>query len=283
MKTNATVYKDNIATLQAVNAGEVDGGVIYHYYWFRDQAKTKEISGNAELHYFKNEDPGAFVSLSGGGVLKSSKNQDQAQQFLKFITGKAGQEVLQKGTSFEYPVASDVAANPRCRRWSTCRHPRIDPSTLDADKVTDLMTKAACSRWSPPVRGPRAPDIAVRPAAARPPAALRAGVAACSPRRFIPLGYVGLGGDPDRLGPAYELVVRPRVGELLLNTVGWWSSPSRCAWSSGSAGRGWWSAPTCRAARAGVLLVAPLAVPAFVNSYAWVGVVPSLHGLGPGC
>jgi iron(III) transport system permease protein len=30
------------------------------------------------------------------------------------------------------------------------------------------------------------------------------------------------------------------------------------------------------------LFVAPLAVPAFVNSYAWVGVIPSLHGLGAG-
>ena len=27
------------------------------------------------------------------------------------------------------------------------------------------------------------------------------------------------------------------------------------------------------------LLVAPLAIPAFVNSYAWVGVIPSMHGL----
>jgi iron(III) transport system permease protein len=30
------------------------------------------------------------------------------------------------------------------------------------------------------------------------------------------------------------------------------------------------------------LFVAPLAVPAFVNSYAWVGVIPSVHGLGAG-
>src|SRR3954470_21961890 len=97
MKANAKVYSDNIATLKAVNAGEVDGGVIYHYYWFRDQAKTKEMSGNTALHYFRNQDPGAFVSLSGGGVLKSSKKAQQAQQFLRFVTGTTGQEVLEKG------------------------------------------------------------------------------------------------------------------------------------------------------------------------------------------
>jgi iron(III) transport system substrate-binding protein len=142
MKTNAVIYNDNIATMKAVNAGEVDGGIIYHYYWFRDQAETKEGSGNTELHYFRNQDPGAFASLSGGGVLKSSKKPEQAQQFLRFITGKAGQEVLEKGTSFEYPVASGVPANPALPPLDSLAAPAIDPSTLDAQKVTDLMTKA---------------------------------------------------------------------------------------------------------------------------------------------
>ncbi|MGV0737665.1 iron ABC transporter substrate-binding protein [Mycobacterium syngnathidarum] len=142
LKANAVVLQDNIATLRAVNDGQVDGGIIYHYYWFRDQAKTKEISGNTALHYFKNQDPGAFVSLSGGGVLKSSKKQEQAQRFLRFITGKAGQEVLQKGTSFEYPVASGVAANPALPPLDTLQAPAVNPSNLDAAKVTDLMTKA---------------------------------------------------------------------------------------------------------------------------------------------
>ncbi len=64
MKENFTAYKGNGTVMKAVNAGEIDGGVIYHYYWFGDQAKTGENSKNVELHYFKNEDPGAFVSIS---------------------------------------------------------------------------------------------------------------------------------------------------------------------------------------------------------------------------
>jgi iron(III) transport system substrate-binding protein len=141
MKANAKIYSDNIATLKAVNAGEVDGGVIYHYYWFRDQSKTKEMSANTALHYFKNQDPGAFVSLSGGGVLASSDKQDQAQQFIRFITGRAGQEVLEKGTSFEYTVASGVPSNPALPPLDTLQAPAVDPSTLDAQKVSDLMTQ----------------------------------------------------------------------------------------------------------------------------------------------
>jgi iron(III) transport system substrate-binding protein len=142
MKTNAKIYNDNIATMKAVNAGEVDGGIIYHYYWYRDQAKTKEGSANTALHYFKNEDPGAFVSLSGGGVLKSAKKPEEAQQFIKFITSRAGQEVLEKGDSFEYPVASGVPANPALPPLDSLQAPKVDPSTLDEQKVTELMTKA---------------------------------------------------------------------------------------------------------------------------------------------
>ena len=74
-------------------------------------------------------------------MLKSSEKQQQAQQFLRFITGNAGQEVLQKGTSFEYPVASDVAANPALVPLRDLQPPVINPSDLDAQKVSDLMTK----------------------------------------------------------------------------------------------------------------------------------------------
>lgn len=142
MKENAKTYKGNSTVMKAVNAGEVPGGVIYHYYWFGDQAKTGENSNHTELHYFKNQDPGAFVSVSGGGVLKSSKNQDAAQQFLKFLTGKSGQEVLQTGDSFEYTVASDVPANPKLVPLAELQAPMVDPAKLNSPQVTDLMTEA---------------------------------------------------------------------------------------------------------------------------------------------
>ncbi len=142
MQQNYTAYKGNSTVMKAVNAGEIPGGVIYHYYWYGDQADTKENSNNTKLHYFKNSDPGAFVSVSGGGVLKSSKHAADAQAFVKFITGKSGQEVLQTGTSFEYPVASQVAANPALVPLTDLQAPTIDPAKLDSTEVTDMMTQA---------------------------------------------------------------------------------------------------------------------------------------------
>ncbi|MBK5548827.1 MULTISPECIES: ABC transporter permease [unclassified Pseudomonas] len=79
------------------------------------------------------------------------------------------------------------------------------------------------------------------------------------------------------------LVFRPRVAELLINTVmlvvitlplcvvlgvalAWLTERTNLP------GRRWWS----------LLATAPLAVPAFVHSYAWVSLVPSIHGLPAG-
>jgi len=142
MKDNARTYQGNGAVLKAINAGQIPAGVIYHYYWFGDQAKTGENSDNVSLHYFKNGDPGAFVSVSGGGVLKSSRKQAAAQQFLKFITGQNGQKVLQTGTSFEYPVGSGVTANPKLVPLPDLQAPAVDPAKLNSPQVTELMTTA---------------------------------------------------------------------------------------------------------------------------------------------
>lgn len=142
MKENFTAYKGNSTAMKAVNAGEVDAALIYHYYYYGDQAKTGENSNNVTPYYFKNQDPGAFVSVSGGGVLKTSKNQEAAQEFLKYVTGKKGQEILKDGTSFEYAIASDVPANEKLVPIAELQAPTVDPAKLNSEKVTELMTSA---------------------------------------------------------------------------------------------------------------------------------------------
>lgn len=140
MKENYAPYRGNTTVMKAVNAGEIEGGIIYHYYYFGDQARTGENSGNVGLHYFRNQDPGAFVSVSGGGVLASSKHPAEAQAFLKWITGPGGQDVLRNGKSFEYAVSG--ASNPALEPLEALDAPQVDPAALDSKAVTDLMTAA---------------------------------------------------------------------------------------------------------------------------------------------
>jgi iron(III) transport system substrate-binding protein len=142
LKNNARALQNNIATMKSVNAGEIPCGVIYHYYWYRDQAGTKEGSGNTKLHYFRNQDPGAFVSLSGGAVLAGSKKPAEAREFVAYITSKAGQKVLVDSQSMEYAVGTGVASAPALPALNTLQAPPVDPFTLNSDAVTRLMTDA---------------------------------------------------------------------------------------------------------------------------------------------
>lgn len=141
MKNDAKIYKGNSTVMKAVNAGEIDGGVIYHYYWYGDQAKTKENSKNTALHYFGSSDPGAFVSVSGAGVLTSSDKKQQAQQFLKFITSAAGQKIV-ADTVLEYPlVITSSQMNKSLKPLATLQAPVVDPAKLNSVAVSDLMTE----------------------------------------------------------------------------------------------------------------------------------------------
>lgn len=142
MKANFVAYKGNSTVMKAVNAGQIDGGVIYHYYRFVDQSKTGENSKNTQLYYFKHQDPGAFVSLSCGGVLASSKHKAQAQAFIKYITGKEGQESLRTNNAFEYAVGVNAASNPKLVPLKDLDAPKVEPSTLNSKKVIELMTQA---------------------------------------------------------------------------------------------------------------------------------------------
>jgi iron(III) transport system substrate-binding protein len=142
MKANATSYRGNGAAMKAVDTGEVEGAVIYHYYFFGDQAKTGENSKNVALHYFRNQDPGAFVSVSGAGVLASSKRKAQAMAFVKWVAGQGGQAVLRDGDSFEYAVGNGAQSNTKLEPLSKLGAPKVDVERLSNKAVTDLMTAA---------------------------------------------------------------------------------------------------------------------------------------------
>lgn len=108
-------------------------------------------------------------------------------------------------------------------------------------------------------------------------AALAVGVTVLA---LLPLGFILWVAFQTGWATASALIFRPRVGELLINTT--WLVvivvplctllALAMAWlteRSDLPGARWWS----------WLAAAPLAVPAFVHSYAWVSLIPSMHGL----
>ena len=142
LKDNAKVYQGNSTVMKAVNAGEVSSGVIYHYYWHKDQAESGANSKNVKQLFFGNEDPGAFLSISGAGVIKSSKHQAEAQQLVKYLNGPAGQKVLADSKALEYPIGNGAAANKVLKPLTELSPPTVDLAALNGPKVVELMQQA---------------------------------------------------------------------------------------------------------------------------------------------
>jgi iron(III) transport system substrate-binding protein len=142
LKRNGTVYDGNNVVLEAVNSGESEAGVIYHYYWYRDQEESAENSDQSRLYFFGNQDPGAFVSVSGAGVLASSDDKADAQRFVEFLADRDGQQVIAASYALEYPLNPDVPLGRSVKGLNELEPPNVDVSDLNGPKVVELMQEA---------------------------------------------------------------------------------------------------------------------------------------------
>lgn len=114
VKSNAGshVYQDNETLTSEVNSGQVEIGLIDHYYWYRLAAQLGAAGTHSALHFFAAGDPGYVLDVSGAGILASSTHQAAAQKFLAFLVSPAGQRIIAQTDSFEYPLRPGIAAHP---------------------------------------------------------------------------------------------------------------------------------------------------------------------------
>jgi iron(III) transport system substrate-binding protein len=142
LKANGTVYDGNNVVLKSVNDGEIATGIIYHYYWYRDQEEAGDNSSNTELHFFGNQDPGAFLSVSGAGVLANGDHEKNARKFVDYLTSKAGQQVIADSYALEYTLNPEAPLGRDVRPLSELEPPPVGISDLDSEKVIELMQDA---------------------------------------------------------------------------------------------------------------------------------------------
>jgi iron(III) transport system substrate-binding protein len=107
-----------------------DLGLIDHYYYYRLRAELGASSVHAKLAMFAPRDPGFVQDVSGAAILKSSMHQRAAQRFLAFLTSSAGQRVLARSDSFEYPLARGIAPNSALPPVSNFHPNAITPAQI---------------------------------------------------------------------------------------------------------------------------------------------------------
>ena len=129
MIANAPItYEGNGAVVRAVASGEVQVGLVNHYYFYEIQAEDGVLP--IANHFFAAGDPGSLINVAGIGILASSGNQDQALSLVEYLLGTEAQTYFAEQT-FEYPLIADVPTADGLTPLDEVQGPDIDLSDLD--------------------------------------------------------------------------------------------------------------------------------------------------------
>lgn len=131
---DVVAFSNNSDTRDAVAAGEVDAGLINHYYVAQARA---EAGGEypVEIHYVAGDDAGSLVNVAGAGVLESSDQREDAIALLDFLLSEESQEYFAEETK-EYPLADQVAADSTLVSLEEIASPEIDLGNIDDLETT---------------------------------------------------------------------------------------------------------------------------------------------------
>lgn len=102
---DARTYANNIAIVEAVGRGEIEYGLVNHYY--NEEVKAENPDAASENYLFPNGDLGALVLVTAVGVLDTANDEADAQRLVEFLLSKSAQEFYAEET-LEYPLAAGV-------------------------------------------------------------------------------------------------------------------------------------------------------------------------------
>ena len=130
----------NTAIVQAIGAGEIDAGLVNHYYAYvvgREEGEDFPVAN----HFFAQGDPGSLINVAGIGVLEGAENTDAALAFTEYLLSPEGQQYFATET-FEYPLAEGVAAPEGLQALDDIGHPDIELGDLaDLRGTLDLLAE----------------------------------------------------------------------------------------------------------------------------------------------
>lgn len=133
------VFENNVSIVEAAGAGEIDAGLVNHYYLYRFLAEDPNFP--ATNHLFPNGDVGSLVNVAGVGILDSSSHVEEATELVDFLLQEPAQKYFAADT-FEIPLIEGVETDAALPPLESLQQPDIDLNQLDDLQGTlDLMTE----------------------------------------------------------------------------------------------------------------------------------------------
>lgn len=135
----AIPYDGNTAVVQAVIDGEVQVGLVNHYYLYGFLADNPDVP--AVNYYFPGGDPGALVNVAGAGIVSTSDHPGLAQRLILYLLGNHAQEYFATET-YEYPLVAGIEPSVELRPLAEIEVPALDLSDLsDLQSTLELLSE----------------------------------------------------------------------------------------------------------------------------------------------
>jgi iron(III) transport system substrate-binding protein len=126
------LYERNTPVVEAVAAGEIQLGLVNHYYLYL----VKEENPDAAVanHYPAGDDPGALVSVAGVGMLDSTDDEDSAREFVDYLLSEEGQRFyVDEAEEAEYPLIEGVEPKEGLPPLESIQGPDVELSQFGAE------------------------------------------------------------------------------------------------------------------------------------------------------
>ena len=134
------VYPKNTPQVAAAAAGEIDVGLVNHYYLYRFLAEEGEDFPARNSH-LRAGGPGSIVLVSGAAILDSADNPENADKFIRFLLSSVGQQYF-AGSTFEYPLVDGVRPSVLLTPLEDINQPEITlPDLSDLAGTQALLQK----------------------------------------------------------------------------------------------------------------------------------------------
>ncbi|MBI4308192.1 MAG: iron ABC transporter substrate-binding protein [Chloroflexi bacterium] len=121
-------YSANTPIVDAVGKGEIDVGLVNHYYLFRFLEEQGE-SFPARNYHPRAGGPGAIMMVAGAGILQTSRNRDAAERFIEYLLSPVAQQYFASQT-FEYPVVKGVTTHRALVPLASIKSPEMEMAQM---------------------------------------------------------------------------------------------------------------------------------------------------------
>jgi iron(III) transport system substrate-binding protein len=129
---NPKIYESNTPTVEAAASGEIDLGLVTHYYLYL--VKEEQPDAPIANHFLAAGDPGALVSVAGAAVLASSDQSDDAQSFVDFLLSEDAQRFyVDEAEEAEYPLIDGIEPKEGLPPLDELEGPDIDLSAFGSE------------------------------------------------------------------------------------------------------------------------------------------------------